>query len=107
MDNNFNTDCMPNYINFCWDTVTAVCLFPIMIPALSKTSRKQFKAGKVRVQEKVEEKLKNNNTREVWRGMRTITGCKKENSHPTACDVDMTNEPNQFFTRITTTPSAH
>lgn len=107
MDNNIYTECITNYINFCWDTVTAVCRFPIMIPALSKTSREQFKAGKVRVQEKVEEKLKNNNTREVWRGMRTITGYKKESSLPIACDVDMTNELDQFFTRINTAPRAH
>uniref|UniRef100_A0A3B4UTM8 Integrase catalytic domain-containing protein n=1 Tax=Seriola dumerili TaxID=41447 RepID=A0A3B4UTM8_SERDU len=41
-------------------------------------------------------------TREVWKGMRTITGYKEKNSQGTLGDVDKANEFNLFYNRFNT-----
>ena len=40
---------------------------------------------------KVERQLENNNTTEVWRGMRTIPGYRLKNSESVEGDVDRAN----------------
>lgn len=53
---------------------------------------------------KVEGKLRNNDTREVWRGIRTITGYGS--SQATEGGVEKANQLNQFFNRFDTSPAA-
>ena len=42
--------------------------------------KKTLRRAKVEYKKKVERQLENNNTKEVWRGMRTITGYRLNNS---------------------------
>ena len=51
---------------------------------------------------KLESKLKRNNMRDVWSGMRTITGFQKTGSVGLEGRVDWANELNLFFNRFDT-----
>ncbi|KAK0155496.1 hypothetical protein N1851_002086 [Merluccius polli] len=51
---------------------------------------------------KVEQKLQHNNLREVWDGMKTITGCKKKGSITGEGDAGRANQLNLFFNRFDT-----
>ena len=99
------THCMTDYMNFCMDIVVpvkTVCCFANNKPwitsnvkGLLNKKKRAFKDNnqeelrsvqrelKVHLREakesyrkKVEQKLRENNMREVWNGMKTITGCK-------------------------------
>ena len=48
---------------------------------------------------KVEQKLQPNNLKEVWEGMKTITGCKKSCSTAEG-DTERANQFNHFFIRF-------
>ena len=61
---------------------------------------------KVDYKNKVERKLQHNDTREVWRGMKNITGYKLKNSQATAGDVDKAYEFNLFYSRFDTVTRA-
>lgn len=50
----------------------------------------------------MERKLRHNDTREVWKGMRTITGYKRKDSQAVIGDVDRANEFNLFYNRFDT-----
>uniref|UniRef100_A0AAQ6IRP3 Reverse transcriptase domain-containing protein n=1 Tax=Anabas testudineus TaxID=64144 RepID=A0AAQ6IRP3_ANATE len=122
------TDCISDYINFCVDTqvpTKTICCFPNNKPwvpqdikAILNDKKKAFRSGdreaakrvqrllSVRIREgketyrkKLEQNLQQNNTREVWRGMRTITGYKSS-SQETGGTVDRANELNHFFNRF-------
>lgn len=102
---NYTTD----YLNFCMDIVVptrTVRCFPNNKPWITSNvknllnkKKRAFKEGdqaelrhvqrelKAKLKEakeeyrrKVEQKLQENNLKEVWDGMKTITGCKKGNS---------------------------
>ena len=49
--------------------------------------KKTLRQVKVEYKKKVERQLENNNTKEVWRGMRTITGYRLKNSVCGRCTV--------------------
>ncbi|KAI3376777.1 hypothetical protein L3Q82_000378 [Scortum barcoo] len=44
--------------------------------------------------------MQNNNMREVWEGMKTITGCSSKRGAPIEADVGRANQLNQFFNRF-------
>lgn len=68
--------------------------------------RRTLKQAKEDYRKKVERKLQHNNTREVWQGMKTITGCKQRNSQVIAADLAKANEINLFFNRFNSAASA-
>ena len=58
-----------------------------------------LKEAKESYRRKVEQKLQENNIREVWDGMKTITGCKKS-SGTVQGDVVRANQINHFYNRF-------
>ncbi|XP_039896534.1 uncharacterized protein LOC120738979 [Simochromis diagramma] len=117
-----------NYINFCVDTVVpkkTFCASPTISPdikdikaTLNKKKRafrngdrdqlklvqKELKAkiaeGKVSYRRKLENKLQENNTREVWNGMRAITGLRQKRGVGMDRDVESANNLNLHFNRF-------
>jgi len=67
--------------------------------------RRSLKQAKEEYKKKVERKLQHNNTRELWRGMRTITGYKQKSGQEIAGGVDKANEFNHFYNRFDTAAS--
>ncbi|KAI4894909.1 hypothetical protein NFI96_007437 [Prochilodus magdalenae] len=128
------TECITDYINFCVDstvpTRTVKC-YPNNKPwvtkdikALLNKKKRAFRAGdreEVRTTQrelkrtireakdgyrrKLEWKLQQNNMREVWSGMRTITGFRSSNNGGVEGSVDRANELNLFFNRFDTASS--
>ncbi|KAI4894740.1 hypothetical protein NFI96_006104 [Prochilodus magdalenae] len=128
------TECITDYINFCVDstvpTRTVKC-YPNNKPwvtkdikALLNKKKRAFRAGdreevrttqrelkrtireaKDRYRRKLEWKLQQNNMREVWSGMRTITGFRSSNNRGVEGSVDRANELNLFFNRFDTASS--
>ncbi|KAI4904532.1 hypothetical protein NFI96_034261 [Prochilodus magdalenae] len=120
------TECITDYINFCVDstvpTRTVKC-YPNNKPWVTKDikarlnkKKRAFRAGdreEVRTTQrelkrtireakdgyrrKLEWKLQQNNMREVWSGMRTITGFRSSNNGGVEGSVDRANELNLFF----------
>ncbi|KAI4903482.1 hypothetical protein NFI96_006182 [Prochilodus magdalenae] len=114
------TECITDYINFCVDstvpTRTVKC-YPNNKPwvtkdikALLNKKKRAFRAGdreevrttqrelkrtireaKDRYRRKLEWKLQQNNMREVWSGMRTITGFRSSNNRGVEGSVDRAN----------------
>ena len=58
--------------------------------------KKTLRQAKVEYKKKVERQLENNNTKELWRGMRTITGYRLKNSQSVEGDDDRANTFNRF-----------
>ncbi|KAI4904709.1 hypothetical protein NFI96_025773, partial [Prochilodus magdalenae] len=101
------TSCVTDYINFCVDP-------------LKPSKKRAFKTGdkeelkrvqtelRIRIKEakeeyrtKLETKLENNNTRDVWRGLKDITGFNLSSSGAiTDGSYERANELNQFFLRF-------
>ncbi|KAI4905891.1 hypothetical protein NFI96_014096 [Prochilodus magdalenae] len=128
------TECITDYINFCVDstvpTRTVKC-YPNNKPwvtkdikALLNKKKRAFRAGdreevrttqrelkrtireaKDRYRRKLEWKLQQNNMREVWSGMRTITGFRSSNNRGVEGSVDRANDLNLFFNRFDTASS--
>ncbi|KAI4873724.1 hypothetical protein NFI96_000464 [Prochilodus magdalenae] len=128
------TECITDYINFCVDstvpTRTVKC-YPNNKPwvtkdvkALLNKKKRAFRAGdreevrttqrelkrtireaKDRYRRKLEWKLQQNNMREVWSGMSTITGFRSSNNGGVEGSVDRANELNLFFNRFDTASS--
>ncbi|KAK0139075.1 hypothetical protein N1851_024349 [Merluccius polli] len=125
------THCTTDYLNFCMDVVVpikTVRCFPNNKPWITSNvkdilnrKKRAFKDGdrdelkrvqrelKVHLREakedyrrKVEQKLQHNNLREVWDGMKTITGCKKKDSITGEGDAGRANQLNLFFNRFDT-----
>ena len=125
------THCTTDYLNFCMDIVAptkTVRCFPNNKPWITSNvkhllnrKKRAFKEGdqeeRKRVQgelktmlreakdsyrRKVEQKLQENNMREVWDGMKTITGCKKSSSTVEG-DVVRANQFNHFYNRFDNT----
>ena len=117
MDVDKQVDILTEYINFCRDTVVpvkTVRCYPNNKPWVNSTIKQllnqkklAFKEGnkerlrevqhelkgalrraKVDYKTKVESKLQQNNIREVWKGMRNITGYSRKNSQVMDGDVD-------------------
>lgn len=123
------TGCVTDYINFCVDTVvpqkTILC-FPNNKPwvtkdikaTLNKKKRafrngdrdqlklvqKELKAkiaeGKESYRQRLEDKLQENNSREVWNGMRAITGLRQKRGVGMDGDVESANNLNLHFNRF-------
>lgn len=88
------TECITGYINFCVDTIVparTVSCYPNNNREAKETYRR-----------KLEWKLHQNNTREVWSGMRTITSYRPNSSGGVDGSVERANELNQFFNRFDT-----
>ena len=125
------THCTTDYLNFCMDVVVpikTVRCFPNNKPWITSNvkdilnrKKRAFKEGdrdelkriqvelKVQLREakeeyrrKVEQKLQHNNMREVWDGMKTITGCKKKGIITGEGDAGRANQLNLFFNRFDT-----
>lgn len=129
LDTDRRVDALTEHINFCRDTVVpvkTVRCYPNIKPWVSSTIKQllnqkklAFKKGnKERLREvqhelkgrlrqakmdykgKVESKLQQNNIRELWKGMKNITGYSVKNGQVMAGDVDRANNPNLFFNRF-------
>ncbi|KAI4875852.1 hypothetical protein NFI96_001584, partial [Prochilodus magdalenae] len=123
------THCVTDYLNFCMDvavpTKTVRC-FPNNKPWITSDikdilnqKKRAFKDGnwtelkrvqgelKIRLKEakesyrkKVERKLQDNNMKEVWGAMKTITGCKNNSGSSVDGGVDGANQFNNFYNRF-------
>ena len=122
-------DCTTEYINFCMDAVVPVRTVRCFannkpwitsdVKGLLNQKKKAFKDGdtqelkrvqkELRVQLRVakekygrrlEQRMQNNSMREVWEGMRTITGCTSKRRPPIEGEVGKANQLNQFFNRF-------
>ena len=122
------TECVTDYINFCVDSIVptrTVRCFPNNKPwitrdlkkllnikkkafrdgdrELLKTTQKQIKAQTRKCKEdyrkKLESQLQQNNVRDVWSGMKKITGFKGKGDQ-TDGGLDRANELNRFFNRF-------
>ncbi|KAL0187591.1 hypothetical protein M9458_014690, partial [Cirrhinus mrigala] len=130
------TECITGYINFCVDTIVpvrTVNCYPNNKPWVTKDikailnrKKKAFREGnkvevratqrdlRIKIREakekyrrKLEWKLQQNNLREVWSGMRSITGYKSSSSGGVNGGVERANELNQFFNRFDTVTPIH
>ncbi|KAK0146078.1 hypothetical protein N1851_014660 [Merluccius polli] len=126
------TDCITGYISFCVDNVVPakkVKCFANNKPwitsdlkGLLNKKKKAFRDGdgellksvqkelRVRLREnkeayrrKLESKLQQNNIRDVWHGMKTITGFKVKGKQVEGSQ-ERANELNVFFNRFSTEP---
>ncbi|KAI3353517.1 hypothetical protein L3Q82_020036, partial [Scortum barcoo] len=66
---------------------------------IQKELRVQLREAKEQYRRKIEQRMQNNNMREVWEGMKTITGCSSKRGAPIEGDVGRANQLNQFFNR--------
>ena len=123
------TDCITGYINFCGDSVVptvTVCCFPNNKPwvtrdikVLLNEKKKAFRDGdrkqmrrvqrelKERIQQgkdsyrrKLEHKLQQNNLKDVWSDLRSITGYKPSGSQTIGGGDEGANELNVFSNRF-------
>ena len=124
------TECITDYINFCVETTVPtrrVRCFSNNKPwvtselrALLLEKRRAFKSGdredlrrvqrdlkrkirecKASYRRKMEDQLQNNNVREVWRGLQTISGQGKgKKGDPVPGERDWANQLNLFFNRF-------
>lgn len=123
------TDCLTGYMNFCLDVVVPVrtvrCYAnnkPWVTSEVKAVLNRKKRAFKNRDQEemkqaqqelrlclreakdtyrrKVEKKLRENNMREVWKGMKTITGLKQGNGGSVEGGRERANEFNTFYNRF-------
>ena len=123
------TDCVSEYIGFCMDNTIPtkeVRCYPNNKPwvtsdlkALLNEKKRAFRSGdraelkrvqrelkhsiresKEKYRRKLEFKLENNNTRDVWRGMREITGFQRRGGGTAEGNVQRANEFNLFFNRF-------
>lgn len=62
--------------------------------------RVQLREAKEQYRRKLEKKLKNNSMKEVWEGMKTITGCSPKCIDKTKGNVERANLLNNFFNRF-------
>ncbi|XP_053709182.1 mucin-5B-like [Synchiropus splendidus] len=122
-------DCTTNYTNFCMDTVVPVRTVRCFannnpwitsdIKGLLNQMKRAFKEGntqelkriqrelraqlreaKEQYRKEIEQKMQTNNMREVWEGMKIITGCNSKRGAPTEGDVGRVNQLNHFFNRF-------
>ncbi|KAI3361562.1 hypothetical protein L3Q82_013707 [Scortum barcoo] len=98
-------DCTTGYINFCMDTVVPKKKAfkdgdTQELKQIQKELRVQLREEKEQYRRKIEHRMQNNNMREVWEGMKTITGCSSKRGAPIEGDVGRANQLNQFFNRF-------
>ncbi|KAI3371619.1 hypothetical protein L3Q82_024188, partial [Scortum barcoo] len=123
------THCLTDYLNFCADVVSPVktvrCCYPNNKPWVTREvktvlnkkkaafwsrDREAMKAAQQEVKHcvkeakdsyrrKVEQKLRENNMREVWEGVRTITGLNTK-TRAVGGTMERANELNDFFNRF-------
>ena len=127
------TDCITEYIRFCEDTTmparTVRCFsnnkpwITSDLKALLNEKKRAFRSGdreeQRRVQHrlrdmlrkckddyrrKLEAKLQQNSVRDVWTGMKNITGMKGKDRQ-TSGSLDRANQLNQFFNRFSSPPA--
>ncbi|TWW59213.1 hypothetical protein D4764_06G0007430 [Takifugu flavidus] len=122
------TDCVSDYIKFCTENsvpTKKVRCYPNNKPwvtsdlkallnkkraftagdqaelrRVQKELKHSLKESKDTYRKKLEERLERNQTRDVWSGLRTITGFQKKGICSADGNVDQANELNQFFNRF-------
>ena len=67
----------------------------------------RIREAKEKYRKNLEWKLQENNLREVWSGMRTLTGFKTNNNRGVEGRFDRANELNLFFNKFDTVGQAH
>ncbi|XP_051776198.1 uncharacterized protein LOC127526095 [Erpetoichthys calabaricus] len=86
------------------------------LKCVQKELRVQPRAVKEQYRRKLEQKLQNNSMKEVWDGMKIITGCSSKRGTTIKRDVKRANQMNNFFNRFdhpkplspqSTAPSTH
>ncbi|TWW80175.1 hypothetical protein D4764_10G0012050 [Takifugu flavidus] len=88
-------DCVSDYIKFCTENSVPTK----KLRRVQKELKRSLKESKDVYRKKLEERLERNQTRDVWSGMRTITGFRKKGICSADGNVDQANELNQFFNR--------
>ncbi|TWW81868.1 hypothetical protein D4764_01G0016830 [Takifugu flavidus] len=73
---------------------------PAELRSVQKELKRSLKESKDAYRKKLESRLDRNQTRDVWSGMRTITGFQKKGIRSADGNVDQANELNQFFNRF-------
>ncbi|TWW62422.1 hypothetical protein D4764_04G0010690 [Takifugu flavidus] len=73
---------------------------PAELRSVQKELKRSLKESKDAYRKKLEERLERNQIRDVWSGMRTITGFQKKGIRSADGNVDQANELNQFFNRF-------
>ncbi|TWW53114.1 hypothetical protein D4764_0194770, partial [Takifugu flavidus] len=76
---------------------------PAELRSVQKELKRSLKESKDAYRKKLEERLERNQIRDVWSGMRTITGFQKKGIRSADGNVDQANELNQFFNRAPNT----
>ena len=128
------TNCTTDYINFCMDAVVpvkTVKCYPNNKPWITshikgllnmkkrafkdgdqwelkraqKELRVQLRAAKEQYRRKLEQKLQKRSMKEVWDGMKIITGCGAKRGASIIGDVEKANQLNNFFNRFDETIS--
>ena len=123
------TECITNYINFCYDDIMpsrVIRCFPNNKPwitsslkSLLNEKKKAFREGdrnkikelqkelKVRIKEgkeafrlKLEQQLQQDGVKQVWAGMRKITGMKQKGSTLPDGELSLADDLNRFFNRF-------
>ncbi|TWW66964.1 hypothetical protein D4764_02G0000050 [Takifugu flavidus] len=79
---------------------------PAELRSVQKELKRSLKESKDAYRKKLEERLERNQTRDVWSGMRTITGFQKKGIRSADGNVDQANELNQFFRPLTPLPTS-
>ena len=69
--------------------------------------KRRMMQAKVDYKRKLESKLQQTNAREVWRGMRNITGYSKKNDQVIVEEVDKANDFKLFYNRFDEMASVH
>ena len=128
------TDCITEYINFCEQTILpakTVNCFPnnkpwitsdlktllnkkkeafksgdkSLLKSIQHELRDKLRRGRDSYRKKLEAKLQQNNSRDVWAGMKAITGFKGRD-RLTVGTLERANELNTFFHRFSSLPAA-
>ncbi|TWW62767.1 hypothetical protein D4764_04G0014140 [Takifugu flavidus] len=73
---------------------------PAELRRVQRELKRSLKESKDAYRKKLEERLERNQTRDVWSGMRTITGFQKKGIRSADGNMDQANELNQFFNRF-------
>ncbi|XP_051780828.1 uncharacterized protein LOC127527154 [Erpetoichthys calabaricus] len=67
---------------------------------MQKELKVQLRVAKEQYRRKLVQKLQNNSTKEVWDGMKIITGCSSKRGATIERDVKRANQMNNFFNRF-------
>lgn len=112
-DNDGLTECLTDYINFyikSWVTKDIKAILNAKKRAFRDNTiqddlKLKIREAKDRYRRKLEWKLQQNNMRQIWSGMKTITGQSPAGNRGVKGDIDRATELNLFFNRFDAAPT--